>query len=650
MVRKYPNLCKPLQLGGLILKNRMFSAPMSYPNITKEGLITPEMAAFYELRARGGAAAVSVSEALTHPATGKAHAREINMQAEYAVMGLAETARSIKRHGAAASLELSHGGMHSEIDSFEKNFTPENVKYSASAGELEDGRKILEMPKEMIREVVDSFGESAALAKRAGYDIIFIHGGHGWLLQQFLSPLTNHRTDEYGGSLLNRARISLEIIDSVRKAVGPKIPIEFRMSAEEYMAGGYTFGEAIEFAKLIEDKVDLLHVSTGSLVNSFRHTHVSMFEERGCNVHYAAEIKKHVSVPVATVGGLVDPDMMEKIIADGEADVVEMARALLADPYLPNKVALGRDDEINRCIRCFTCLSERTPTKTRICALNPQVGRETELAMDACPARKSKRVLVAGGGPGGMEAALTAAKRGHSVVLCEKESALGGAVRSEKFIPFKADVARLAESKAVALKEAGVEIRLNTPVTAEYVEKEAPDALIVAIGAAPIVPKLEGIDGENVIMAEEAAEQAETLGQNVVILGGGLVGCELAIHLAQIGKTVTLVEMAPVLAADANRVHRRVALQVIDEEGISVRTGLRGVRISGEGLVCADRDGNELLIPGDTVVCAVGRARLWDEAEKLLDSAPEVALVGDCLRPATIREAVYRGYHAGLDL
>ena len=649
MERKFPNLCKPIRLGNLILRNRMFAAPMSHPNITKEGLITPEMAAYYELRARGGAASVAISEALPHAATGRSHTREINMQAEYVVMGLAETARSIKRHGAAASIELSHGGMHSEIDSFEKNLPEDKVKYVASAMELPGGKTVLEMPRELIHEVVESFGEAAALSKRAGFDIIFLHGGHGWLIQQFLSPLTNRRTDEYGGSLENRARLALEIIDSIRKAVGPGFPIEFRMSAEEYVDGGYTFGEAIEFAKLIENKIELLHVSTGSLINSFRNTHVSMFEERGCNVHYAAEMKKHVSVPVATVGGLVDPYMMEEIIATGKADVVEMARALLADPFLPQKVMRGKDEEITRCVRCFTCLSERTPTKTRICALNPLIGRETEYR-EFHKVSDPKKVIVAGGGPGGMEAAITAAKRGHNVILCEKTGELGGALKCEKGLPFKSDVYALIGSKSIELKNAGVEVRLNTAVTPEYVEKEGADALIVAIGAEAIVPKIDGIDGKNVVMAEDASENAENIGKKVAVLGGGLVGSELAIHLAGLGKDVTVVEMADGLAVDSNRVHRRMVIQVLDEKKVNIKTNTKGIRITEAGLVCEDKDGAELLIEADTVICAVGRRSLWNEAEKLLDSAPDSVLVGDCVRPKNLREAIYRGYHAGLDV
>ena len=359
MYRKFPHLSAPLQVGNIILRNRMFSAPMSHPNITPEGLITPQMTAYYELRARGGAAVVTVSEAITHFRTGKSHDRNVNLNADYAILGLSETARAIKRHGAAASIELSHGGYRSNVDSAEKNSSSGEIKYGPSDTILPDGKEVREMPVDVIREIVKSFGEGAALCKRAGFDMVMVHGGHGWLINQFLSPYTNKRSDKYGGSLENRARLALEILDSVRGAVGPSFPIEFRMSAEEYIEGGYDITEAVEFAKLIESRIDLLHVSTGNLNFNFNRTHPTMFEERGCNVVYAAEMKKHVKIPVVTIGAISDPVMMEDIIASGKADAIAMARALQADPYLPRKAVLGRDEEITPCIRCLTCFAER---------------------------------------------------------------------------------------------------------------------------------------------------------------------------------------------------------------------------------------------------------------------------------------------------
>ncbi|MGD9210601.1 MAG: NADH:flavin oxidoreductase, partial [Desulfobacteraceae bacterium] len=303
--RKYPNLCSPLEIGNAVLRNRMVSAPMAFPDITAEGHVTKNAVAFYALRAKGGAASVALSECIVHIKTGMSHTRHINLQDENVLAGLTETARAIQQHGALANIELSHGGMYAGVD-LAKGPDGENPKrYGPSAHTLSNGAKVEEMPKNLIHEIVDSFGQGAALAKRAGFDMVLVHGGHGWLLQQFFSPALNHRTDEYGcDSIVNRARFALEVLDSIRAAVGEGFPIEFRMSGEEYSPGGYGLDDAIEFAKLLEDRVDLLQVSTGSHENSFSRTHPSMFHQRGINVKLAAAVKKHVSVPVACIGAL----------------------------------------------------------------------------------------------------------------------------------------------------------------------------------------------------------------------------------------------------------------------------------------------------------------------------------------------------------
>lgn len=648
MKRKYPLLCSPIQIGGLTLRNRMLAAPTSYPELTVEGYITREAEAHFELRAKGGAADICVSEAIVHSATGKSHARQINLEDQDALPGLANVARSIKRHGAIASIELSHGGKFAAADKVDKSVMKDVVRYGPSAEVLASGAVIKEMPRELIREIIEAFGRSAALCKKAGFDMVMIHGGHGWLLQQFLSPADNKRTDEYGGSLENRARFALEVIDSVRAAVGPKIPIEFRMSAEEYIEGGYGLNEAIEFAKLIESKIDLLNVSTGTHEGGFSRAHPSMFMERGCNVKYAAEIKKHVKVPIATVGALNDPAMMEEIIASGKADLVQIGRALLADPELPRKAILGKDDEIVPCIRCYACLAERVHTGTRLCTVNPMIGREYQTCY-AFPPTAPKKVLVTGGGPGGMQAAITAAERGHKVILCEKTGALGGALRSERNVPFKKDFNGFTSAKTVQLKNVGVEVRLNTEVTNEYVENEAPDVLVVAVGAEPIIPSIPGIDSPKVIMANDMSNDDVKIGQKVVILGGGLVGCEAGIHFAESGKDVTVIEMQNDVAVDANARHRPILLELL-KKLVKIETGLRGARITDEGLVCTDKNGKEKMFPADTILCAVGQRSLRGVVDSLLDAAPEVIQVGDCVTPARITDAVARGYYAGLDI
>lgn len=648
MNRKFPHLCSSIKIGGITLKNRMISAPMTYPDITPEGYITKETAAFYELRAQGGAAAVTVSEAVVHSATGKSHATHISLEGDGVLPGLTVAARAIKRHGAIASIELSHGGKYAAADKVDKSVTKDSVRYGPSAEVLASGAVIQEMPREMIREIVEAFGKGAALCKQAGFEMVLVHAGHGWLLQQFLSPASNKRTDEYGGCLENRARFTCEVLGRVRDAVGPEFPIELRMSANEYSEDGYGLDEAIEFAKLIEDKVNLLQVSTGTHEGCFDKTHPPMFAKRGCNVKYAAEIKKHVKVPVATLGALNDPEMMEEIIASGQADVVEMGRALLADPYLPKKVLLGKDEEIVHCIRCFTCMAERMVTGTRICALNPIIGREYESRF-ALPASTPKTVLVAGGGPGGMETAITAAQRGHNVILCEKTESLGGALRCERAIPFKKDLYSFIASKSLQMEQAGVEVRLNTEVTKELVEKEAPDVLVVAVGAEPIVPPIPGIDNPKVVVANKLSEHNVKIGPKVVVLGGGLVGCEAAVHLAQEGKNVTLIEMQNDVAMDANGRHRPILMDLLAEL-VKIKTGQRGARVTDEGLICVDESGTEETFPADTILCAVGQRSLRGVVNELLDAAPEVVQVGDCVRPQQVTDAVFRGYYAGLDI
>ncbi|MBP1608940.1 MAG: NADH:flavin oxidoreductase, Old yellow enzyme family [Acidobacteria bacterium] len=647
MVRKYPNLCSPLKVGNITLKNRMVSAPMAFPDITAEGHVTREAAAFYELRAKGGAAAVTLSECIVHIKTGMSHSRHINLQDEGVLAGLTEAARSIKRHGAIANIELSHGGKYADVD-LAKGAQGTQLKYGPSAERLPDGSTVVEMPRELIREIVESFGRGAALVKRAGFDMVLVHGGHDWLIQQFLSPASNRRKDEYGGSIENRARLALEVLDSIRRATGTGFPIEFRMSAEEYTPGGYGIRDAIQFARLIEHKVDLLQVSTGSHENSFSRTHPTMFMERGCNVHLASEIKKHVTVPVACIGALNEPKQMEEIIASGRGDVVEMARALLADPFLPRKVMLGKDEEIVKCTRCFTCLAERIHTQTRICSVNPIIGREYENRF-ALPASRPKKVLVAGGGPAGMKAAATAAERGHRVILCERSGELGGALKFAKHIPFKKDLYSLVGNLEIEMKKAGVDVRLDTEVSRELVEHESPEILMLAVGASPVMPPIPGIHSSKVILAGNISNEA-VIGKRIVILGGGQVGCESAVYLAQQGRDVTLVEMLENVARDANARQRPILLDMLAGLHVKIETNVKGIEISDMGLICLDKAGNKRLFEADTIVIAAGLDPLREVVNGLLDAAPEVVEIGDCVKPQKLTEALYRGYHAGLDI
>ena len=648
MKRKFPHLSSPITIGRVTFRNRMFSAPMGGTDITNDGCIGPKSTAFYELRGKGGAAAVTVSECMVHPKTDGSHAYHLDTTILNSLAAATYTADAIHRHGAVPSLELSHSGMYAGTYMTDKTKQHEMHQWGACDTVRADGVKVKALSEEMIQEIVEAYGQTAALAKRAGFGMIMIHGGHGWLLNQFLSPYFNKRTDKYGGSLENRCRLAKEVLQSVREAVGLGFPIEFRMSGSELFEGGYDLEEGVRIAQELESYIDLLHVSAGTYQRGFGDTHPSMFKEHGCNVYLAAEIKKHVSIPVATIGALNDPEQMEEIIASGKADVVYMARALLADPFLPRKIMENRDDEIVKCLRCFTCMAERAATSTRRCTVNPLIGREIE-GNEVRPAVVKKKVLVAGGGPGGLYAAYTAARRGHQVIICEKEAELGGILKSEQALPFKHEMYELTGTYEKFARNAGVEIRLNTEVTAELAEKENADALIVAVGSTPLVPPILGLDGENVVIVNDYYKQKEKVTDKVVVFGGGLAGCECAIHLGMEGKEVHLVEMRNELAPDANVRHRPLLLKEIDKY-VMVHTGCKGMEVTKEGIICETEEKEQILVPGTSVICALGQHSRTDIVDTLRDCAPYVAVIGDAGKVSTITNAVYEGYHAALDI
>ena len=648
MKTKFPHLCQPITLGRVTFRNRMFSAPMGGTDITADCSVGPRTPGFYELRAKGGAAAVTASELVVHPQTDASHMFHINLTTPGNLAGWTFLADAVARHGAVPSVELSHSGQYAGTYLVDKDKKKSLTQFGPSDWVRPDGIPVKALTKEQIADIVKSYGEAATLAKRVGFQMVMVHGGHGWLVNQFLSPAFNHRTDEYGGSFENRLRFAREVLTEVRKAVGPGFPIEFRMSGAELFDGGYTLEDGVKIAQGVEDLVDLIHVSAGSYQFGFFTTHLPMFAPHGNNVYLAAEIKKHVHKPVATIGALNDPAQMEEIIASGRADVVEMARALLADPFLPNKVMAGQEDEIVRCLRCFTCMAERPTTGTRRCTVNPLIGRECE-GTDVLPAARKKKVVVAGGGVGGMKAAITAAQRGHQVILLEKTDELGGILKSEQALPFKYEMYQLGLTFARQMEKKGVEVRLNTPATPELLEQLAPDALILAVGSSPIVPPLPGIDGDNVVVVNNYYLEKEKVADTVVVLGGGLAGCECAVHLGMEGKQVHLVEMRDSLAVDCNIRHRPILMQQVDKY-TTVHTGLQGLRVTEEGLVCKDGKGNEVLIPGKTVICAVGQRSNRDTVNELRGCAPFVREIGDCARVSNITNAVYQGYHAALDI
>ena len=595
MERKYPHLCKPIRIGNVWYRNRMFSTPMGGTDIELDGCIGPKSQAFYEYRAKGGCAAVTVSELMVHPSDGS-HAYRLDESILNSLPKATYTADAIRRHGAIPSIELSHSGMYAGTYMTDKNKQHGLNQWSADDGVRADGVSYKALTKEMIDEIVSAYGHVAGLCKQAGFEMVMVHGGHGWLINQFLSDID----------------------------------------------------EGVKIAKILEPYVDLLHVTAGTYQRTFGITHPSMFEDHGRNVYLAAEIKKHISIPVATIGGLSDPEQMEEIIASGKADIVEMGRQLLADPFLPQKVMENRDDEIVHCMRCFVCMSERAATGTRRCAINPVIGREDE-GMEITPAPVKKRVLIAGGGPGGLYAAYTAARRGHDVLLCEKEDRVGGILKSEEVLPFKQEMFRLGETYRLLAERAGAKIVTGQEVTKAFAEAYKPDAIIIAAGSSPLCPPIPGLDGENVILVNDQYKHEKPITDSVVVFGGGISGVECAIHMGLEGRKVHLVEMRDAVALDSVIRQRPLLLEKLNKL-CTVHTGYKGLEVTSEGIWCETKEGEKVLVPGTTVICALGQRPRWNVAQELYDCAPWVRVIGDANAVGTITKATYQGHHAALDI
>ncbi len=642
---RYPHLCSPLKVGPLTLRNRMASAPTSLATLGPGGHPSLENIAYYELRAKGGACIVTMGDVIVH-GTGLAHPEAVLLTDPDVLPALVPLAEAIRRHGAVASIEIDHGGGKAN-----PMFTSDHVSHGPSAIRAAGGYDVEPMSVDFLHEIADAYGKGAAVAKLAGFQMVTLHAGHGWLIHQFLSPLTNHRGDEYGGSFENRCRFMLEVIGRIRAHCGPDFPIEVRMSGTELAdeQGGYTLADGVEIAKVLDGKVDLIHVSTGGGHPSGGTVmHPSMFLPHGCNVYLAAEIKKHVSTPVATVGSLSEPDKMEQIIASGQADLVCMARALIADPYLPQKVMEGRPEDIRPCQRCYNCQGGMFVTRNMRCAVDPVIGNELRGQIPV-PLTRPRKVLIAGGGPAGMVAAVTAAKRGHDVTLCEASDSLGGAIRYAKHVPFKKYLDDYLHYLIRQVGRAGVQVRLGTRVTPDLAEALAPDVLIAAVGARPIVPKLPGMDLPHVVMGGKAHEVIGTLGQRVAIIGGGLVGTELAIHLADLGKRPVVLEMRGDYAVDSNPQHKN-AIHWQKEHLIDFRLNTRVTAVTPEGLEAVDQAGQPVFVPADSVVVAVGYRADETQVEALRFTAPEFHWIGDCYRPGKVGDAVRMGYYTALDL
>ena len=651
---KYPHVFAPLTIKGITFKNRVMAAPMTTDRtVFPGGTPTPECINGYEVRARGGVSCVTVTESFIDEDRSARHDHSIDFytpnKSVYHQEALFVLAESITRHGAVASVEFNHIGAINHPSTIKDGKNP----FGPSAYVREDGIQVDEMTVADMREVADHFAQACYGAKLAGFPMVMLHGGHGWLLHQFISPRTNKRTDEYGGSMENRARFPIMVLDRIREVCGEDLLIEYRVSGAERIPGGMGIEDCVEFCKLIQDKVDILHVTSG-----LYHNHVeskafsSIYHPHGCNLDLAAAVKAAVHVPVTAVGGFNSPEQIEEALAAGKCDFVAMGRQMLADPEFVNKTAMGKEDEIMPCLRCscFNPLASDPEKRVQVapfeCTVNPASMRQLRLEWSPAVKRPGQKVLVVGGGPGGMYAALTAAERGHRVTLMDRADKLGGALWYTSFDCHKDDMRIFRDHLANRVYRAGVEVRLGVTVTPELVRDFAPDALILAIGGRPVAPRIPGLR-ENAKYALEVYTGAP--GKRCVMIGGGQVGIEVAMHLGDTGHEVDVVEMLDDYARDALWSHKE-AFRIFKPESMRIHCSTRVTAVTPDGVKAIAPDGGEVFFPADSVYYALGFRAPTDELEPFYGICPRVSVIGDCKKPARILQATRDGMFAAMDI
>jgi 2,4-dienoyl-CoA reductase-like NADH-dependent reductase (Old Yellow Enzyme family)/thioredoxin reductase len=504
-----------------------------------------------------------------------------------------------------------------------------------------------------IHGIIEEYAKSARRAQEGGFDAVEILVGAGYLLNRFLSPISNKRQDQYGGSLENRMRIILEIIASIREKVGEGFPISVRLNVEEHMEGGHTIEDSKEIAQILEKAgIQMINMYTGWHESPVPTVQPSL--PKGAFAHLAEKIKSCVNIPVIAANRINDPWVAERILAEGKADLIGMGRALLADPELPRKTREGRIEEIVPCIACSNCLTEimgayrqwGKPVAT-FCTVNPVAGKEGQYIPH--PAPRSKKVVVIGGGPAGMEAASVAAMRGHRVILYDRGRELGGRLLLAAIPPYKSEMKTLAQSLAARANKTGVRIKLHSEAGRETVEKEKPDALVLALGASARLPDIPGARGQHVVFAEEVLAGSKSVSGSVLVVGGGVVGCETAEFLIQQGKgvtQVTVLEMLDRMANDMSPTYRPFFLTRLKKTGIRMITGAKVEEITERGVRVSRADGSAC-IEGDAVVLAGGSAANRELVEEMKGIVPEVYEAGDCLSPRMIKEAMEEGFLAG---
>lgn len=665
----FPHLFSPLKVGSKTIKNRIEAAPALFAFLHYiEGTAfnynpgSPERAyRMLEAKAAGGAGSVVLGELSPNHTYCKRFPFEPDIdftKRDDEIFEITKkTAEMIKSYGALPIGELLSTG---EI----KTYIGDGINPKGpSAKILEDGTQLDAFTKEEIQEHIQEHIVACQWFKDAGWEGIMIHCGHGWLPAQFLSPMYNKREDEYGGSFENRARFTIELLSAIREAMGPDFLIEIRVSGSEHLEGGLEIEDAIKYCKMCEPYIDMIHVSCGHYLSSSRSWEfTTAYAPHGANIENASIIKQNVSVPVAVVGGINSPEQAEEAIAAGKVDMVSMGRQFFADPAFPNKAMEGRADEIRRCLRCGRCYpgpsGEHETEKWTVkfppldsCTINPYTvwpASYHKVLPEELPVPKaSRKVLVVGGGCGGMQAAITAADRGHNVILCEKSGVLGGLLNFTDHTDHKVDIRNF---KNVMIKEVGmrpIEVRLKCEVTPEMIAELAPEAVILAVGSDDLMLPIEGI--ENALTAMEVySNDFKNLGKSTIVLGGGLVGCEAAADYIDNGIATTIVEMQECLMPETTGLYRTAVHDFLDKKGAKYEVNAKVVKV-GKDFVVAEQNGKEITLKADTVVNAMGRRNHPVDELKAAIKVP-VWIIGDCVKARQIGDAVREGYTAAMEV